>query len=229
MATIWTRIYIYLRRDEQLALHIVLGLVAGYLLLTIFVYLLPTSVIDVEFSEEVQEHQSPGLDALMKTISWFGSNYGAVISIAVAVVAFYLVRKPLEARFVLATALSLPIIAGAKLLMSRQRPTADLVRVVYKAQFQSFPSGHVTFYTVFFGFLVYLAYRMYDWPRAVRLYLGLFSLLLVFTVPFSRVYLGVHWGTDVLAGFFLGLILLIGLLSWYNHALHKGEKESIPI
>ncbi len=48
----------YLRRDEQLAIHVVIGLLAGYLLLTLFVYLLPTSVWDVEFSTEVQEHQS---------------------------------------------------------------------------------------------------------------------------------------------------------------------------
>lgn len=209
----------YLRRDDQLAVHVVIGLLVGYLLLTLFVWILPNSVIDIEFSEEVQEHQSPVLDALMKAISWFGSNYGAVGSILTVSLAFYLSRQRREAVFVLATALSLPVIAGAKLIMNRQRPTADLVRVVYEAQFQSFPSGHVTFYTVFFGFLAYLMYRRDSWPYRLRLGVGAFSLLLVFTVPFSRVYLGVHWGTDVLAGFFLGLVLLIGLLRWYNHGV----------
>ncbi|WP_116105108.1 phosphatase PAP2 family protein [Lewinella sp. IMCC34191] len=207
----------YLRRDEQLAVHVVLGLVAGYILLSVFVWLLPASVIDIEFSEELQEHQSPLLDWLMKAISWFGSNFGAIASIVLATLAFYLSGARREAGFVLATALSLPVIAGAKLILNRQRPTADLVRVVYEAQFQSFPSGHVTFYTVFFGFIAYLMYRMDTWPIGVRLTVGILSLSLVFTVPFSRVYLGVHWGTDVVAGFFLGLILLIGLLTWYAH------------
>ena len=206
----------YLRRDEQLALHVVLGLLAGYLLLTGFVWVLPTSALDVHFSEEVQEHQSPVLDWCMKAISWFGSNVGAVVSIVVASVGFYLGGARREAAFVAATALSLPVIAAAKLIMNRQRPTADLVRVVYEAQFQSFPSGHVTFYTVFFGFLAYLMYRLHAWPLGLRLAVGLSSLFLVFTVPFSRVYLGVHWGTDVLAGFFLGLMLLIGLLAWFT-------------
>ena len=206
----------YLRRDERLALHIVLGLFLGYLLLTLFVWLLPTSALDVHFSEEVQEHQSPVLDWIMKAVSWFGSNVGAILTIAGTTVAFYLAGKRREAFFVAATSLSLPVIAGAKLIMNRQRPSADLVRVVYEAQFQSFPSGHVTFYTVFFGFLAFLMYRLRDWALWVRLTLGLFSLLLVFTIPFSRVYLGVHWGTDVLAGFFLGMMLLIGLMAWFT-------------
>ncbi len=229
MQAIWKNITNYLRRDERLALHLVLTLVVGYLFLTVFVYLLPTSVLDIEFSEEVQEHQSPALDWLMRAISWFGSNVGAGISIAVAATAFYLARETLEAKFILLSVLSLPVIAAAKLIMNRQRPTADLVRVVYEAQFQSFPSGHVTFYTVFFGFLAYLAYRMTGWPTEARASLGVFSLFLVFTVPFSRVYLGVHWGTDVLAGFLLGLALLVGLLSWYNHALKKRIGADISI
>ncbi|WP_420457800.1 phosphatase PAP2 family protein [Neolewinella sp.] len=154
---------------------------------------------------------------------------GAILSIAVATVGFYLAHRPLEAKFILLSVLSLPVIAAAKLIMNRQRPTADLVRVVYEAQFQSFPSGHVTFYTVFFGFLAYLAYRMTGWPRGARVSLGVFSLFLVFTVPFSRVYLGVHWGTDVLAGFLLGLALLVGLLSWYTHTLKKRTGEDIAI
>ena len=210
----------YFRQDDQLAIHVVVGLVVGYLLLTLFVWVLPTSVVDIEFSEEIQEHQSPVLDALMKAISWFGSNIGAVVSILVATLAFYLSRRRREAIFTLASMLSLPAIVGAKLIMNRQRPTADLVRVVYEAQFQSFPSGHVTFYTVFFGFLAYLMYRMDIWTYGIRLTVGVTSLVLVFLVPVSRVYLGVHWGTDVLAGFFLGLVLLIGLLSWYSHDQH---------
>ncbi len=221
MAAIWTRFFTYLQRDERLALHIVIGLSVGYLLLTLFVYLLPTSFIDIEFSTEVQEHQSPWLDFLMRAISWFGSNVGAVLSIAVATATFWLAGERLEARFVLATTLSLPVIAGAKLLMNRNRPTADLVRVVYEAQFHSFPSGHVTFYTVFFGFLAYLMYKMREWPARLRIGLGLFFLSLVFSIPFSRVYLGVHWGTDVLAGFFLGLVMLIGLMRWYNQTVKK--------
>ncbi|CAH1002559.1 hypothetical protein LEM8419_03433 [Neolewinella maritima] len=224
--TLWTRTSDYLYRDARLALHTVLALLAGYLLLTLFVYLLPASLVDIEFSEEVQEHQSPLLDALMKGISWFGSNLGAIISIVVATLGFWLARRRREALFVLATVGSLPVIAGTKLIMNRSRPTADLVRVVYEAQFQSFPSGHVTFYTVFFGFIAYLMYRMRGWPTPVRVGIGSFSLLLVFTVPFSRVYLGVHWGTDVLAGFFLGLSLLIGLLTWYNKS---GDIKDIPV
>lgn len=217
LTQLWTRFSNYLRLSERLGIYLVTGLVLGFLLLTLFVYLLPTSGFDLEFSEEIQEYQSPFLDWLMVAISWFGTNVGAVVTIVVTTLGFWLAGQPREAKFVFATVLSLPVIAGAKLIMNRQRPTDDLVRVVLEASFQSFPSGHVTFYTVFFGFLTYLMYIMRRWPTWLRLTIGVFSLVLVFSVPFSRVYLGVHWGTDVIAGFLLGLLLLIGLLRWYSY------------
>jgi undecaprenyl-diphosphatase len=115
----------------------------------------------------------------------------------------------------LLTLLSGAVIYVIKIAVNRPRPTADLVTIIEYAQFQSFPSGHVTFYLVFFGFLTYLMYRLswvWNW---LRWSVSLISLALIFSVPLSRMYLGAHWFTDVLAGFFVGLLCLIGLARWY--------------
>ena len=201
--------------SRRKAIYVVLGLTALFLLLTAFVSLLPPTFIDLEFSEEVQEHNFPLLDTLMKGVSWFGTQWIAISLTLGTTLVFLLLRFRREAFFLSLTLLSSVIAFGIKVLVNRPRPTDDLVRIVVKAQHQSFPSGHTTYYVTFFGFLIFLLFRLRQVPQAVRWTVGVFSLLLILTVPFSRVYLGDHWFTDVLAGFVLGLISLIGLIYFY--------------
>ena len=201
--------------SRKKALYVVLGLTILFLLLTALVYLLPTTFIDLEFSEEVQEYNHPLLDGLMKGVSWFGEQKVAIsLALATALV-FLLLGYRWEALFLSLTLLSSVINFGLKLLVDRPRPTDDLVRIVVEAQNNSFPSGHTVFYVTFFGFLVFLMYRLRQFPQAVRWGIGGVSLVLILAVPFSRVYLGAHWFSDVAAGFMLGLISLIGLILLY--------------
>ncbi|MDP9078923.1 MAG: phosphatase PAP2 family protein [Bacteroidota bacterium] len=191
------------------------AIAAGFLLLTAFVLLDPLSLIDREFSEEVQEHHNQLLDHVMKLISWFGYMPGSAILIAATALLFLLFGYKKEALFVLLTALSGLVSTLVKLLVNRPRPVPTLVRVIEKTQQQSFPSGHVLFYTVFFGFLVLLMYRLAHLPKTLRILVAIISVFFLFTVPVSRIYLGAHWLTDVLAGFFLGLLSLASLSYFY--------------
>ncbi len=112
-----------------------------------------------------------------------------------------------------------------KWLVNRPRPTEDLVRVVGKNAQQSFPSGHVLFYVMFFGFLVLLMLRLQSINKTIRVLVSVVCLFLIFTIPFSRIYLGAHWFTDVLGGFLLGIICLYGFGYIYleQHASKKGD------
>ncbi|MGF7082539.1 phosphatase PAP2 family protein [Mucilaginibacter sp. UYCu711] len=195
---------------------LVLGSLAmGFLVLTVFVLLFPSSFIDREFSEEVQEHSNPFLDTVMKGVSIFGyMPYSAIIVLGTGLL-FLLFKHKKEALFVVLTALSSLVSLGIKILVNRPRPTDNIVRILVKTTEKSFPSGHVLFYVVFFGFLTLLMYEIKSIPKLVRYPVSAVSLLMIFTVPYSRVYLGAHWFTDVIAGFFLGLICLYGLSVWY--------------
>lgn len=207
--------YLDFHSSRKKAVYVVLGLSLLFLLLTAFVALLPMSYIDLEFSEEVQEDNFPLLDALMQGVSWFGTQWVAIsLSLGTALV-FLTAGFRREALFLSLTLLSSVVTFGIKLLVDRPRPTEDLVRIVIEAQHQSFPSGHTVFYVTFFGFLIFLLVRLRQIPSAVRWSVGIFSLLLILAVPFSRVYLGNHWFTDVVAGFVLGLISLVILISLY--------------
>ncbi len=197
------------------------GLIAVFMLLTAFVFLDPLSKIDREFSEEIQEHHYLVLDQLMRGISAFGYMPVSAILVGATALFFLLCRYKREALFVMLSALSGLISTLVKLLVNRPRPAASLVRVLEKTQQQSFPSGHVLFYVVFFGFLLLLMYQLTGLPRILRRAISILSLLLIFTIPISRIYLGAHWFTDVLGGFILGLLTLVLLAYAYLNAFVK--------
>jgi membrane-associated phospholipid phosphatase len=200
------------RRQRILAL-VLLIISIGFVALTILVVLYPSSFIDVEFSKEVQEHQNKFLDSAMYLISVPGYMPESPIMIVFTSLVLFLYRYKKAAVFVLFTMAAGLVSTIVKALVNRPRPSDDVVRIVLKTTQQSFPSGHVLFYVVFFGFLVVLMYQLEDIPKFLRWFVIAGSLFMIFVIPLSRIYLGAHWFTDVTGGFLLGVLCLY-LLSW---------------
>lgn len=196
-------------------------IIAGFVALTVFVTLDPLSSIDRKFSMKVQSHHSPQRDQVMEAISWAGYLPHAAILVAACIIIFLLLKRKREALFVLLSGLSGLVSSILKFLVNRPRPTQSLVRVLEMAPEKSFPSGHTIFYTVFFGFLTLLMFRLTDLPKIVRAVVAGISLLLILIVPISRIYLGAHWFTDVLGGGLVGLICLYVLGYFYL----KGSRD----
>ena len=196
-------------------LWVIAALAIGFVVLTVFVLLFPSSFIDREFSQEIQEHSNPVLDTVMKGISTFGYMPYSPIMVAGGGLLFLIFKHKREALFLVLTSLSSLISLGIKIAVNRPRPTDNIVKILVKTTEKSFPSGHVLFYVVFFGFLTLLMSEIKTIPKLVKYPVSVISLLLIFTIPYSRIYLGAHWFTDVAAGFLLGLICLYGLSIWY--------------
>ena len=94
-----------------------------------------------------------------------------------------------------------------KSIIKRPRPALCLIH----AQGFSFPSGHATIAIIFFSFLIYTI-RDRIKTRALR-YLFIAENIIAFSlIGFSRIYLGAHWVSDVIAGFSLGLFLLTQMI-----------------
>ena len=203
-------------RRRRIIRGTVLLITIGFILLSLAVKFLPLSILDREFSEEVQEHQNPLLDYTMKFISWFGFFPGSVIVVIAAAAVFFVFKYKKEALFVLLAPVSALVTLLIKTIVNRPRPTDKLVRIVQKVNQESFPSGHVLFYVVFFGFLVVLMYQLKSIPKFIRILVATISFLLIFSIPISRVYLGAHWFTDVVGGFLMGIICLYTLSYFYE-------------
>ncbi|HVW96151.1 MAG TPA: phosphatase PAP2 family protein [Mucilaginibacter sp.] len=151
----------------------------------------------------------------MKSVSWFGYMPNSIILVIVTAVLFFLFEYKREALFIVFTLLSGLVSTIVKFAVDRPRPLPSLVRILEKTRQQSFPSGHVVFYIVFFGFLTLLMLRLVELHKTLRLSVSCCCLLLILAVPVSRIYLGAHWFTDVLGGLLLGLLCLYGLSYFY--------------
>lgn len=97
--------------------------------------------------------------------------------------------------------------ALVKIIVHRPRPSPDLVHVVQRLEAYGFPSGHVLFYTAFFGFLLFLCYTLLKVSFA-RTSMLVILVGLVGLVGVSRIYLGAHWASDVLGAYLLGSLWL---------------------
>jgi membrane-associated phospholipid phosphatase len=164
-----------------------------------------TTAIDRNILQTLKTLHNPFLDRIMVWITSLGDPLiVTVISVLVAVV--------LSRRRRLAGAITIAIAsAGAwglnfllKDVFSRDRP--ELWQRIVDVQYNSFPSGHAMVSLVVYGFLAYLlAIRFPRWQNLIYI----LAIVVVFGIGLSRLYLGVHWPTDVVAGYAAGLVWLI--------------------
>lgn len=102
---------------------------------------------------------------------------------------------------------------GFKHIFLRARP--EDINLIIQGGY-SFPSGHSMLSLAFYGFFIYLIYHMRMKKKKKLLYCSLLALL-TFLIGFSRIYLGVHYASDVIAGFALSMAyLIIFILIFYK-------------
>lgn len=207
---------------KKLMALVIAVILVGFTALSLFVVADPVDMLDENFSHKIQSYQSPSLDIVMKLISWFGYFPGSIIMVALAAIVFLIFKYKREALFMLFTAVSGLVSTILKIIVNRPRPTEKVVHIFRKATEQSFPSGHTLFYVVYFGFLSLLMMQLKSIPMLIRVVVFCCSVFLIFTIPFSRIYLGAHWFTDVVGGALVGIILLTILSYFYENRLSKG-------
>lgn len=99
-----------------------------------------------------------------------------------------------------------------KYLVKRPRPDIDMFLIDQSGY--SFPSGHSLTGLVFYGFAIFLINRKFPGRRTTKV-CSILLVFLIFMLGVSRLYLGVHYFTDVLAGWTIGGVLLFLLIKVY--------------
>ena len=201
-----------------------------FLALATFVHFHPILPVDVTITREFQENQAPWLKWLMIAVSYLG--YTAIVFvplILLTALAFWLVRLRLEAILIVAlSAVSSVLNVIIKIIVSRPRPTANLVDIFSKAGGQSFPSGHVMAYVAFFGLIFSLGIILFRRDRWWYYLLLIIPAFFVVMVGPSRIYLGDHWASDVLGGYLIGGLLL-GIALWIYLSLKSRGILTTPL
>jgi membrane-associated phospholipid phosphatase len=189
---------------KEFGLHLTLGMLLLFVAGAVFHALAEAvmgqqaiTVLDLQVAHWFNAHAFQPLTGIMLGISLLHSAAG--MTVLVAALALYLWR--VQARYwLLALLFSVPggmlLNVGLKYLFQRSRPVFEepLVTLVT----YSFPSGHTTAATCFYGLLA--SYLVIARPRwSVRLGTVALCLAMVLLVAFSRVYLGAHYVSDVLA------------------------------
>jgi undecaprenyl-diphosphatase len=143
----------------------------------------------------------------------FFTNLGGPIflTLATLIIALLLLKKHKRetALFLVAIIMGVILNASLKTMFDRQRP--QLNPLVIEAS-KSFPSGHAMNNFIFYSLLVFLVFHLSK-NKKLTMIAGLLSMFLVLTIGFSRIYLGVHYFSDVMAGFVGGFWWLVTILS----------------
>ena len=182
----------------SMAIVIVFGLLAREVFLTA-----RAGPLDREITLFVRGLQSPLRDNLAIILTFFGSHLFLIPATLAVAFLFRAKGHPTSALlFFSSVAGGFVLNALLKITFHRARP--DLWTALVSEHTYSFPSGHATMSTVFYGGLASVVFHLTDrlLPRILAVMLALTAIL---TIMSTRVYLGVHWTTDVIAGFVVGI------------------------
>jgi membrane-associated phospholipid phosphatase len=203
-----------------------IGLVAAVLVISMLVFASlaedlvnqeTLSTLDPVFGKWLIAHTSLSGNHIFSTITFLGNSL--IISIGTGLLGFWLAKRKLWNQLIFL----LLIIGGSALLnlllkniFQRSRPAFTLAYQVETGF--SFPSGH--------AMIAYLAFALLK-SRRGKVLVGIGAVVLSAIIGFSRLYLGVHYLTDVLAGWAAGaLCLMLAILGDYCFDLSKGKRQA---
>lgn len=169
-----------------------------------------TSQFDRAFSLWVHGFDTPALDSIMIWLSFIGS-FPAVVVYVAAIVLIWSWRRDDDAAMIgLLGVIAIDEALNRILKDIFDRPRPTLFEEIATLHSYSFPSGHAMSATAIYGMMAVVVGRMV--PR-LKKWAYAAAVVLALLIGLSRIYLGVHWLTDVLAGYAAGAaILFLGIL-----------------
>lgn len=169
---------------------------------------------DDSVTEFITSFRTPGLNNFFQFVTDLGDLYAYIVATTLAALFFF--YKLRNKKFILqlmgVVLLSAFANMALKRAFDRARPTIEHLVVVKTL---SYPSGHAMSAMAFYGFLIYLVFKI-KMHKALRIFLVVLFSLLILAIGISRIYLGVHFPSDVAGGFIAGLIWVAFCVILFN-------------
>lgn len=177
---------------------------------------------DTEISEIIVKTRTPLLTCIFFSVSELGT-WGTIITGLVWGIVILIKSKKYELIFMLVFSLSGTQLVNLVLKDIIKRPRPALPHLIYYFGY-SFPSGHSALAIVIYGVILYYIHKNSCLSVRISKAVDALVLLLVILIGISRIYLGVHFFTDVVGGYISGFVWLVLFVNLYNTLLSQKNK-----
>jgi undecaprenyl-diphosphatase len=182
-----------------------------------------TSIVDDSIRNYFHSFASPLLTRFMLAVSFTGTvRFLVVLGLIVLVTMLYLKERRAAAIFLITMAGEIVLELTLKASYERARPEPFL-KLPVPATY-SFPSGHAMGSFCFYGILAWILIRRID-SLPLRIAIAVAASVWILLIGLSRIYLGVHYASDVVAGYMAGLIWTAAVVftDWYIR--HRNDRQ----
>lgn len=201
-----------------------------WIILFVFLIIILAIVEDV-FEKEIMKLDIMGYDLISSLINPSVTKVaivitnlgGAIVICALTLISFILIKNK-KISFCILLNLIISTILNLLLKNIIQRPRPDEFRLISESGY-SFPSGHSMISMAFYGFLIYLSIKYFK-NKKLKILLVTFLSILIILIGISRIYLGVHYTSDVIAGFLISVCYLIIFTSLVKKYVIEREDEN---
>lgn len=206
-------------KNNKILVYTILPLIIIIIIVTAKIVTKQELIIDkIAYNIIVEQLRNPILTTIMKTITKL-SDTNVIILLAVILTLLFLYKWKNKkiAKLIPCSLIFITLVnQSLKMIFQRERPIG--YRLIQMNGY-SFPSGHAMVSMAFYGLLICIIYHLVK-NKKQRNILITINMIIIFLIGISRVYLGVHYLSDVLVGYSLSIIyllILIKLLKKYNY------------
>ena len=206
-----------------------------YKVIIVFICVLITiEMVNNLFAQEVMKRDVIGYSFISKylindftlPIAKFITNFGGVVGLTILAIVtstILIIKKKKLMGFLIILNLALSGLLNQILKRIVQRPRPTEYRFIEESGY-SFPSGHSMVSAAFYGFFIYLIFK--NVKNKYIKYISIIALsILIILIGTSRIYLGVHYTSDVMAGIVISISYLIIFTSIANDYLDKPKED----
>lgn len=173
-----------------------------FILITVLMITNNTKVFDDKIYNYIFSFRNDFIDTFFKTITKFGNTISVIVIIFILLI---FLEKENIYKLLITVVTTVLTNEGLKHIIRRPRP--EHLRLINEKSF-AFPSGHSMIAIALYGFLIYLVYKNIK-NKFLKIILIISLATLILGIGISRVYLGVHYPTDVLAGYSIAIPIIV--------------------